>query len=70
MKASGEFFIFYFGFGPRFRPKSWHSERGPQLLDGPGLELRKKIRLINGPGLGFQGKPAGRVRVWKNPTRT
>ena len=41
--------------------------RGPRGPDGFGVE--KKIGLINGLGLGFQGRLASRVRVWKNPAR-
>ena len=39
-------------------------------LGGAGLGPGKKTRLIIRPGLGRGSKPAGRVRVCKNPART
>ena len=40
------------------------------ILDGTqrgGFGAQKKTRLLNGAGLGFWDKSAGRVRVLKNP---
>ena len=47
-----------------------HKGTGPAGAQRGGFGVEKKIRLINGPGPGFQGRPTGRVRVWKNPTQT
>ena len=44
--------------------------QGPRRPNGAGSGLRKKIRLINGLGLGFWDRPASRVRIWKNPAQT
>jgi len=41
---------------------------GPAGARGAMFGVKKKIHLINGPSLDFQGRPAGRVWVWKNPT--
>ena len=43
------------------------------ILDGArrgGFGAQKKTRLLNGAGLGFWDKSAGRVRVLKNPAWT
>ena len=48
----------------------YHGPTGPVEPTGPGgggFRPRKKIRLVNGPGLGHGSWPAGRVQIWKNP---
>ena len=43
---------------------------GPVEARRGGFGVKKKTHLINGSSLGFWGKPASRVQVWKNPDRT
>ena len=54
---------------PRIGPEVAGPAR-PVEPDGAGLGLGKKTRLINGAGSGFRVRPAGRVRVQRNPTQT
>ena len=60
--------IFFF-LGHRMGPKvPWPN--GARGACEVGLGPTKEIRLLIGPGSGRGSKPAGRVRVWKNPTQT
>ena len=36
---------------------------GPAGARRAGFGVKKKIHLINGPGLSFQGRPMGQVQV-------
>ena len=63
------FFLIRLGrIGPQIRPKTKVARRGPQgprRPDEAGLGL-KKTCLLNRPGLGSGGRPAGWVRASKN----
>ena len=56
---------FFFWIRPRIGP----DVAGPARPDRAGLGLEKKTRLINRAGSSFRVRPAGRVRVQRNPTR-
>ena len=40
-----------------------HEGTGPTGAQRGRFGVKKKIAIINGPGSGFQVKPAGRIRV-------
>ena len=67
LKDLGKFFFFF------DEATDWTWGGGARRARGArrgGSGFRKKTRLINGAGSGFRVRPAGRVRVQRNPTHT